>query len=82
MVRFNIHNREELLQTARDRAIVQYFEPFVSIHISSLAAAFKMSEDELEPQLVRLIGSNKLQVLRSPGLLPSLAVYSSLSLAY
>jgi len=52
---------ERLIVRIRDRALVQYFRPFVSVKIPAMAAAFKLDVPSLERQLVHLIAENHIQ---------------------
>jgi len=52
---------QELLGEVRDRGIVQYFGPFLSIRLSSLTAVFGMDADTLDSHIIRLIQNNSLQ---------------------
>lgn len=52
---------DSLLGEARDRAIVQYFSPFLKIRLSSLGTVFGMEPATLETHIARLIQSDSLQ---------------------
>lgn len=52
---------DELLGEVRDRAIVQYFTPFLSIRLSSLMDVFGMDAPTLDSHIIRLIQHNRLQ---------------------
>jgi len=49
---------EKLFSRIRDRALVQYFRPFVSVKIPAMAQAFKMDPGMLERHLVHLIAGH------------------------
>jgi COP9 signalosome complex subunit 1 len=52
---------DKLFSRIRDRALVTYFRPFVSVKIPLMAQAFKMEPAALERQLVHLIGEGQIQ---------------------
>jgi COP9 signalosome complex subunit 1 len=52
---------QELVGEVRDRGLVQYFSPFLSIRLSSLMAVFGMDAETLDSNIIRLIQHNKLQ---------------------
>jgi len=51
---------DRLISRVRDRALIQYFRPFVSVKIPAMATAFKMDVPSLEKNLVLLIGGNQI----------------------
>jgi COP9 signalosome complex subunit 1 len=54
------NNLDKLLTLIRDRALVQYFKPFTSIRIPSMAAAFHMEVGVMENLLAALIAEGKI----------------------
>jgi len=51
---------EKLYNKIRDRALIQYFKPFVAVKLPAMAAAFQVDVPTLEKQLVQLIASNQI----------------------
>jgi len=51
----------KLYTLLRDRALVQYFRPFTSVKLGSMATAFNMEVPALEKQLHGLIAESKIQ---------------------
>ena len=59
----DIHARQHagrLLSTIRERALAQYFEPYLSVDMRRMAEAFNCAVPELELELVQLIGQGRL----------------------
>merc|ERR1712141_697761 len=54
----HFHHLDKLI---RDRAFQQYFRPFKSVKIPSMAKAFNMDVADVEKYLVQLIADNKIQ---------------------
>jgi len=52
---------EKLLVRMRDRAMVQYFRPFVAVKLPVMAAAFRLEVRQLEKALAHLIADNQIQ---------------------
>jgi len=52
---------QKLYTQLRDRALVQYFKPFTSVKLGSMATAFNIEIPALEKQLHGLIAENKIQ---------------------
>jgi len=52
---------DKLMSKIRDRALMEYFKPFVSVKIPLMAESFKVPLAELERQLVSLIADGKIQ---------------------
>jgi len=52
---------ESLYQTIRSKAIVQYFSPFISIDLNTMAEAFNTNVMNLEKELSQLIMENQIQ---------------------
>lgn len=51
----------KLISKIYDRALTQYFRPFTSVKLASMAAAFSMEVPQLQNQLAYLIADNKIQ---------------------
>jgi len=51
----------KLINKIYDRALTQYFRPFTSVKLTSMAAAFSMDVPQLQNQLAYLIADNKIQ---------------------
>jgi len=51
----------KLIKRIRDKAMVQYFSPFVAVKLPQMAAAFNLEVPTLEKELVTLIADNKIQ---------------------
>ncbi|KAI8834300.1 26S proteasome subunit RPN7-domain-containing protein [Chytridium lagenaria] len=52
---------DALLESIRQKAMVQYFSPFLSVDITKMAVAFDTTVGSLEQELASLIVSNQLQ---------------------
>jgi COP9 signalosome complex subunit 1 len=52
---------ESLYQRIRNKALVQYFSPFISIDLNTMAAAFNTTVSGLEKELSKLIMENAIQ---------------------
>jgi COP9 signalosome complex subunit 1 len=62
MLDYHLHDiLEQLYKMIRERAIVQYFTPFSSVDMNSMAEAFKTSVADLEKELSTLIFDNTIQ---------------------
>jgi len=54
-------NSRKLIQKIRDRALIQYFRPFVSVKLNIMAKSFGMDVSEIEKALAELIGDEKIE---------------------
>jgi len=52
---------ESIYQKIRNKALVQYFSPFISVDLNTMAAAFNTSISGLEKELSKLIMDNSIQ---------------------
>ncbi|KAJ1565529.1 cop9 signalosome complex subunit, partial [Nowakowskiella sp. JEL0078] len=52
---------EQIYQTIRKKALVQYFSPFKSVDMKKMAAAFNTTVEILEPEVAKLIADRELQ---------------------
>ncbi|KAJ3192693.1 COP9 signalosome complex subunit 1 [Irineochytrium annulatum] len=52
---------DQICKDIRQRALIQYFGPFISVDIKKMAAAFNTTVAELEPELAQLIIGNHIQ---------------------
>jgi len=52
---------DRLIIRMRDRAMIQYFRPFVAVKLPMMAAAFRMEVPALERSLAQLIADNSIQ---------------------
>jgi len=52
---------EPLYQKIRNKALIQYFSPFISVDLNTMAAAFNTNVAGLEKELSRLIMDNSIQ---------------------
>jgi len=52
---------ESLYQKIRNKALIQYFSPFISIDLSTMAASFNTSVQGLEKELAKLIMDGSIQ---------------------
>jgi COP9 signalosome complex subunit 1 len=52
---------EALYQKIRNKALVQYFSPFISIDLNTMATAFNTTVSGLEKELSKLIMENLIQ---------------------
>jgi len=52
---------KKLISKIRDTALIQYFKPFVSVKLESMAKAFGLDVPILESYLAELIGDNRIQ---------------------
>jgi len=52
---------DKLYQEIRNKALIQYFNPFISVNLNSMATAFNTNVTGLEKELTRLIMDNKIQ---------------------
>lgn len=58
----NLYKHIDLLYSnIRDRALIQYFSPYISVNINTMATAFNCSVSDLEKELSKLIMSDKIQ---------------------
>jgi len=51
---------DKLISKIRDKALMEYFKPFVSVKIPQMAESFKLPVADLERQLVSLIADGKI----------------------
>lgn len=58
----HLHDHVNVLYTKiRNKAIVQYFSPFISVDLAQMAAAFNTDIQSLEKELANLIVENVIQ---------------------
>ncbi|KAJ3051471.1 COP9 signalosome complex subunit 1 [Rhizophlyctis rosea] len=63
-LKLDIHLHEHvdrIYQNIRQKALVQYFSPFLSVDMNKMAAAFNTDVAQLEPELASLITENHIQ---------------------
>jgi COP9 signalosome complex subunit 1 len=53
---------EALYEQIRHKALIQYTNPFISVDLNTMAAAFKTNVAGLEKELAALIMENQIQV--------------------
>lgn len=65
---------ETLYQKIRNKALIQYFSPFISVDLTAMATAFNTTVAPLEKELARLImdGSISARIDSHNKVLPSL----------
>jgi len=52
---------DKLYQEIRNKALIQYFNPFISVNLNNMSTAFNTNVAGLEKELTRLIMDNKIQ---------------------
>jgi COP9 signalosome complex subunit 1 len=54
------HHLSNLTASIRRRALIQYFQPFESVKLSRMAAAFGLSEEVVLQEIIELVGSGEI----------------------
>lgn len=69
---------EWLLSQIREKALLEYAQPFASLRMCTMASQFRSSVPDLEEELMALIKKNKLEVCSLIRCLPNILSFRSL----